>query len=142
MPKLKDARQEAYCNEYIVDLIQTQAAIRAGYAETSARQQASKLMTKDNIMARIAELQAIACSKASVTAESVLQSILDIRDSATSKIAIVSKITGEELGETMVDISGGLKANELLGKHLKLFTDKIELEVTKMPTIKIVKGDE
>ena len=136
--KLKDARQERYCHEYIIDLIQTQAALRAGYAKRSARQTASALMTKPNIMARIAYLQAEACSKVLITPENVLESIMDIRESATTKMAMTSKLTGEKLGETMIDYNAGLKANELLGKHLALFTEKIEHSGNLDTTINII----
>lgn len=50
-------RQEKFCYEYCMDLNATQAAIRAGYSENTARSQASQLLTKLNIQARIRYLQ-------------------------------------------------------------------------------------
>lgn len=47
------AKREQYCQEYIKDLNQTQAALRAGYAKRSAEQQASRLMLNDEVKARI-----------------------------------------------------------------------------------------
>jgi hypothetical protein len=32
-------------------------------------------------------------------------------------------------------VNGRSKSNELLGRHIKLFTDKVELSVTEMPEI-------
>ena len=46
-------KQAAFCLEYIVDFNGAQAAIRAGYAKSSARVTASKLLTKTNIQAEI-----------------------------------------------------------------------------------------
>jgi hypothetical protein len=63
--------------------------------------------------------------KLEITAESVLQKFIEIRDRC--------------LDPESYDASNALRANEALGKHLKLFTDKIEIEVTKMPEIKITK---
>lgn len=50
-------KQEAFCNEYLVDLNGTQAAIRAGYSEDSAANIAYENMRKPEISARIAELR-------------------------------------------------------------------------------------
>ena len=42
-------KQKRFCDEYLIDLNATQAAIRAGYSERSARQIAERNMTKDDI---------------------------------------------------------------------------------------------
>lgn len=121
-------RQLMFCKEYIVDLNGTAAAIRAGYKEHTARITASKLLTKANIQAEIQRLMSKRAKKVEISAEDVLESILSIRDTCTKGIPVISKVTGEQIGESMTDIGGALKANELLGKHLKLFTDKVEVE--------------
>lgn len=46
-------KRMAFVNEYLVDLNATQAAIRAGYAIRSARQQSNRLLTNDDIKAEI-----------------------------------------------------------------------------------------
>lgn len=50
--------QNAFCEEYVKDHKPRQAAIRAGYKETTAAAQASKLLKNDNVRARINELEA------------------------------------------------------------------------------------
>ena len=50
-----DFKQQRFCEEYIVDWNATQAAIRAGYSQQTARQQGSKLLTKVNIQDYISE---------------------------------------------------------------------------------------
>jgi len=114
-----------FVKEYLVDLNATQAAIRAGYSEHTAKDIGCENLAKPNIQQAIQESMDKRAQKVDISAENVLQSILDIRDTCTSKIGITSKVTGEQLGETMIDVSGALKANELLGKHLMLFTDKV-----------------
>lgn len=57
MPKLKH-KQLKFCEEYVVDLNATQAAIRAGYSPKSARLSGHRNMNNDNILSKIAELQA------------------------------------------------------------------------------------
>jgi len=49
-------REELFAHAYIIDLSGTNAAIAAGYKRSSARYQASRMLTKSNIRARIAEL--------------------------------------------------------------------------------------
>jgi len=46
-------KQQRFVDEYVVDCNATQAAIRAGYSSASASQQASRLLTKDNIQTAI-----------------------------------------------------------------------------------------
>lgn len=57
MPALENDRHERFCREYLVDFNGAQAAIRARFAESGARVQASRLLSKPNIQARISELQ-------------------------------------------------------------------------------------
>ena len=50
-------KQEKFCYEYCMDFNATQAAIRAGYSENTARSIASQLLTKLNIQDKIKEKQ-------------------------------------------------------------------------------------
>jgi phage terminase small subunit len=50
-------KQEKFCYEYCLDFNATQAAIRAGYSESTARSIASQLLTKVNIKEKIKEMQ-------------------------------------------------------------------------------------
>ncbi len=51
------AKQERFCQEYVIDLNATQAAIRAGYSEKTAKEQGSRLLTNVNLQKRITKLQ-------------------------------------------------------------------------------------
>lgn len=100
---------------------------------------ASKLMARDDIRARYDELinkvRKSAEDKAIVTVEDVLQSILKIRSVCMQTLPITNK-QGDVVGETVLDTTGALKANEMLGKTLKMFTDKVEHSgEIKMPTV-------
>ena len=50
-------RQRAFVQEYSIDGNATQAAIRAGYSEKTARFQASRLLTNVNIAAEVMSYQ-------------------------------------------------------------------------------------
>ena len=76
--KLNNDRQEKFCQEYIVDLNQTQAAIRAGYSKKTADVQASRLLTNVKIQARIQELMQKREQRTEITADKVLQRWWDI----------------------------------------------------------------
>lgn len=100
-----------FCREYIVDLNGTQAAIRAGYSKKTANEIAAENLAKPSIQQYVQSLMDARVQKVELTAEDVLNDILETRKAAA------------EDGKH----SDRLKANELLGKHLKLFTDKIDL---------------
>lgn len=51
------ARQEQFCREYLIDMNATQAAIRAGYSENSAKEIGCENLTKPHIQRRIEDLK-------------------------------------------------------------------------------------
>ncbi|WP_213732647.1 terminase small subunit [Citrobacter europaeus] len=77
MAKLTD-KQELFAREFIKDLNATQAVIRAGFSEKSARNQAYRLMTNDDILNRIAELKASRNEQVGVDAAYVLRRLTEI----------------------------------------------------------------
>lgn len=103
-------KQEAFCREYLIDLNATQAAIRAGYSEKTAQEQSSRLLSNVMVKEYIQRGMEDRAERVQVTADDVLNDILETRKAAAAD--------GKH--------SDRLKANELLGKHLKLFTDKHE----------------
>ena len=78
------AKQQVFVEEYLVDLNATQAAIRAGYSKKTARFIGCENLTKPNIAAKIAELQAERARRVGVEADEVLEHLNAI---ATSSIA-------------------------------------------------------
>ena len=116
-------KQEMFCKEYLKDLNATQAAIRAGYSEKTAKDIASQNLAKLNISKRIQELMDKRSKKVEITANNVLESILRTRDTCQQYLLIEGEY-GPEINNTA--LNGLTKNNELLGKHLKLFTDKVE----------------
>ncbi|MDU3076853.1 MAG: terminase small subunit [Mixta calida] len=76
------AKQEKFCQEYLVDLNATQAAIRAGYSAKTARSVGCENLTKPDISARIAELQNEAQQKHGISRESILKELEEARKAA------------------------------------------------------------
>jgi phage terminase small subunit len=66
-------RAERFCQEYMADYNGTQAAIRAGFAPKSAHVAASRLLRKDKVKTRVAELTHEIQESTMITAERALE---------------------------------------------------------------------
>ena len=125
MAELDNTKHEIFCQEYLIDLNGTQAAIRAGYNPNSARQQASKLLTKPNILARIRELQDERMKQLALSRNVVILQIVDTIQQCKGgyPVKTLNPKTGkyEEIGMYQFDSRGTLKGLELLGTHLGMF---------------------
>lgn len=121
-------KQEAFCREYLIDFNGTQAAIRAGYSEATAGVIASENLKKPNVASRMKELIAERSKRTEITADYVLSTIKETVERCLQREPVYEFIDGEKVptGEWKFEHSGALRGAELLGKHLKLFTDKIE----------------
>lgn len=109
MKKL-NPKQKRFCEEYIIDLNASAAAVRAGYTEKSARVTASKMLTNANIEAYIQSLSAKHTEKTGITADWVLNGIKELTDRLIE----------------MDDPKAAFKGYELGGKYLTLFSDKVD----------------
>jgi phage terminase small subunit len=103
-------KQALFVREYLIDLNATQAAIRAGYSDKTARSSGQRMLTNVDIQEAIQKGQLNRAKRVRRTADDVLTDILRIGRKA------------EEAGE----FSPALKAAELEGKHLGMFTDKLD----------------
>jgi phage terminase small subunit len=166
------AKQKRFCDEYLIDLNATQAAIRAGYSEKTAMEQGYQLLQKTSVAEYIAERKADRIERTEITQDMVLKELANI---AFSNAADFAKVIEKQ---AMVDVEGKMipmydadgkpvlyrtvepvlteelteeqkralsvikkgrdgfevkpydkvKALELLGKHLGMWTDKVEVE--------------
>lgn len=71
-------KAERFCQQYVIDLNASQAALRAGYSPKTADKQGWKLLQDPRVAARIAELQAEIGQDLRITAEMVLKRWWDI----------------------------------------------------------------
>lgn len=67
-----NSRQERFAQEYVKDFNSTQAAVRAGYAERSAKVTASRLLTNANVQARVEELANEVTERNNITIDQVV----------------------------------------------------------------------
>jgi phage terminase small subunit len=126
MEKLTD-KQELFCKEYIIDLNGTQAAIRAGYSEKTARAIATENLAKPNIQDRITELRAEREERLKIDADWVLRQAVKVHERCMQAEPVI--IGGEPTGEYKFDSSGANKALELVGKHVNVQAWKERLEI-------------
>jgi phage terminase small subunit len=135
--ELSTDKQEIFCQEYIVDLNATNAAIRAGYSPKTAYSIASRLLRNVKIRARVTELMDERSKRTLVDADFVVRNLLDITAKCQQKVPVMEwnaenkcmeQKTDEE-GKAIweFDSSGANKALELLGRHLAMFTDKAKI---------------
>lgn len=71
-------KQIRFCEEYLIDLNATQAAIRAGYSQKTAHSIGAENLIKPEIQAEIQKKQKELSERTGITAERVLQELADI----------------------------------------------------------------
>ena len=104
------SKQALFCKEYLIDLNATQAAIRAGYSKNTACAIGTENLRKPNIALFIQEAMAERSESTGITADYVLNGIKELTDTLVAS----------------EDPKSAYKGFELLGKHLALFSDKID----------------
>jgi len=150
-------RQKRFVSEYIIDFNGTKAAERSGYSKKTAAEQAARLLTYVKIQAAITEALRDRELRTQITADNVLiglykiavadlseaynadGSLKNIHDipkevrQAMAGIEVFEEFVGRgedriKIGETKkVKFWDKTRPYELLAKHLKLLTDKIEI---------------
>jgi phage terminase small subunit len=152
--KLTD-KQAMFVKEYLVDLNATQAAIRAGYSENTANVIGPENLAKPCIAKEIQKHMDKRSKRLEITADTVLQEIAKLGYSNIQKIykedgtlipvhelppEVAATIT--EVNEEVIKVDGEsvtMKRKykiadkgqnlERLGRHLKLFTDKVDVNL-------------
>lgn len=117
-----------FANEYLKDLNATAAYKRAGYTAkgNAAEVNAARLLRHAQV-AKIVQAAMDARSKRTkIDADYVLTGIKNTIERCAQEVPVLDK-DGNQTGEYKFDSGAVLKGYELLGKHLKLFTDKVEL---------------
>lgn len=118
-------KQERFCQEYLKDLNASAAARRAGYSGKNSDAIGSELLGKTGVSERVKELMDKRSKRIELSADKVLSDIEEIRERCMQKEPVLDA-EGEPTGEWKFESRSALKACELLGQHLALFTKKIE----------------
>jgi phage terminase small subunit len=94
MSKPLTPKQEKFCQEYIINLNGTQAAIRAGYSQKTAYSMAEKLLKKPEIKAKLAQSRQEQESRTQIDADWALQRYGEI---ANFKIEDIVSFNGSQV---------------------------------------------
>lgn len=120
-----------FCNEYLIDLNATQAAIRAGYSGNSARQIGDENLSKPDIQAYLEVRRKEIQTRLELNQDWVLKRLKDISDRSMQAEPVLKwdyeAKAWVETGEYQYDSAGANKATELIGKHLGMFVNKVDL---------------
>lgn len=144
-------KQKRFIEEYLIDLNATQAAIRAGYKAGSpqrASEIGAQLLQNTQVLDEISKAMAERSKRTGVNADRVVMELAkiafinatDVIDPRTATVkesalpedtaaiqSVKVKTFGEDGLEREIKMADKLKALELLGKHLGMFKDKVEV---------------
>ena len=152
MERKMTEKQKRFCHEYLIDLNATQAAIRAGYSESRASEIGYQLLQKTTVSEAISEALAERSRRTGINQDRVIQELARIafvkitdvvdangeikRNASDDDLACIESYKVEDSdsingssSKREVKLASKLKALELLGKHLGMFTDKVDVEV-------------
>lgn len=150
MEKKMTAKQQRFCDEYLIDLNATQAAIRAGYSKKTATVIAAENLTKPNIKEYIEKRMAEKEAALIADQDEVMRYLTAVmrREKTESVVVTLQRETStyvpddngtmrkqtikEEVPEVVkipAKLSDANRAAEMLGKAFALFTDKISSDV-------------
>lgn len=156
------AKQQRFCDEYLVDLNATQAAIRAGYSKKTARVIATENLTKPAIREYIDERMKAKEAALVADQDEVMRYLTAVMRRELSEHIVVTvsekktfyapdetgtmrKQTIEKEVPQVVEIPSQLrdanKAAELLGKAYGIYTDKVDAEIDLDLNIKVDYGE-
>ena len=144
-------KQRRFVEEYLIDLNATQAAIRAGYSPDTAKEIGCENLTKPNISKAVAKAMAERSRRTGISQDRVIEELAKIAfmNAAdvinTDDASILEEASREDLSciqsvkvkqsdgekgsliEREIKLADKLRALELLGKHLGMFKDKLEI---------------
>lgn len=145
------AKQKRFIEEYLIDLNATQAAIRAGYSPNTAKDIGCENLAKPNIKSEIDKAIAERSRRTGINQDRVLRELAKIAfvnpsdvinlNQATVKsnakeddLAVIAGVKVKEIPgeygtatEREVKLYDKIRALDLLGKHLGMFKDRIEV---------------
>lgn len=118
------AKERRFVEEFLVDLNATQAAIRAGYSEKTANQQATQIMARPRVQEAIAAARAAQAKRTQIDADYVLRQAVKLHERCMQEIKPYTDRKGEQIYDEdgnalfVFNANGAAKALELIGKHV------------------------
>lgn len=146
-------KQKRFVDEYLIDLNATQAAIRAGYSPKTAYSIGEENLKKPEISNAISRAMAESSRRTGISQDRVVRelakmafvNITDVvdsngrirRDATNDDLACIESIKVKQMEsdtggseEREVKLCSKLKALELLGKHIGMWNDKVDVNLS------------
>ncbi len=129
-------KQQRFVEEYLIDLNATQAAIRAGYSAKTAQEQGSRLLSNVILAEEVQKRIEARMKRTEVSQDEVINDLRELRDIAMGRKAIrVTEVVKDGAGGAcpfdfdvhVLEANAAKGAIELLGKHIGMFKDKLQL---------------
>ena len=141
------AKQQRFCDEYLIDLNATQAAIRAGYSKRAACAIGAENLRKPQIQAFIEKRMAEKEAQLIADQNEVLRYLTSVLRGETQSEVVVVESIGDYMSEARTmqkapDEKERLKAAELLGKRYGLYKETVNEVVDMDLTVSIDYGDD
>ena len=129
-------KQELFIQYYMISLNATSSYKKAGYITKNddvAAVMASRLLRNDKVKNAIEQRLAQRATDNGVSANMVLKDLLELKDKCMGRkpVSFSHKNKDDEyevIEKIIFDANGAKSTLELLGKYLKLFTDRVESE--------------
>ena len=121
-------KQKRFCDEYLIDLNATQAAIRAGYSKKTAYSIGVENLKKPEIKSYIDEQLKKMQDESIAKADEVLRYFTAVMRGESRSQVVIATPCGAESVDKPPDEKERLKAAEMLGKYHTLFTDKSKVD--------------
>ncbi len=135
-------RQKKFTEEYLIDLNATKAALRAGYSAKTSDKIGYQLLEKTRVKEALERAIRKREQRTEITQDMVVAQLAkiafaDIRGIVTwenGELRMrpsddVDGTTIAEVTQTAVKLNDRMKALELLGKHLGMFKDKMDVSI-------------
>lgn len=159
-------KQKRFVEEYLIDLNATQAAIRAGYSHDTAGSIGQENLTKPEIARAVSIAMAERSKRTGVNADRVVtelariafvnpRNVIDDRDASIRSDAseddlaavqsVKVKIMDTDKGsseEREVKLNDKIRALELLGKHLGMWDERLNVDMDGEIKVTVDYGDE
>lgn len=123
-------KQKRFADEYIIDLNATQAAIRAGYSQKTARSQGQRLLTKVDIQAYMADKMEQHAKPTIAKQEEVLETLTKVLRGEESGATLRGTGKGSQVVDDMPPTTTErIRAAELLGKRYGIWQENKTVDV-------------
>ena len=142
-------KQKRFVEEYLIDLNATQAAIRAGYKAKNGQRASEighELLQKTQVSEAISEAIAERSKRTGINADRVLLELARIafaddvinakdatlkEDASRDDLAAIQSVKVKSFGEDGIEreikLADKLKALDMLGRHLAMWNDRLQL---------------